>query len=181
MQTFLPDPDFTRTAAILDQRRLGKQRVEAMQILRGIGRPAYGWGNHPAVRMWRRHPLALAMYTGAICRAWTGRGFADTCWGKLLDDLQALPGCAQAARRLRAGETVAWEAPPWLGDDRVHGSHRALLLRKEPSHYATFGWSDRADGYVWPVPEATGYRLVAGPAHGQADRRPRERAAATSR
>lgn len=165
MQTFLPDADFSRCAAILDQRRLGKQRIEAMQILRGVGRPAYGWGNHPVVRMWRRHPVALACYARAICQAWTARGFADTCWGKLLDDLALLPGCARAARDLRGGDPVGFAPPEWLGAERLHGSHRAILLRKEPGHYARFGWLDRADGYVWPVPEGMGYRLVDGPAH----------------
>lgn len=34
MNTFLPSPDFKRSAEILDDKRLGKQRVEAMQILK---------------------------------------------------------------------------------------------------------------------------------------------------
>ena len=34
MQTFLPYPDFARSARCLDNRRLGKQRVESYQILR---------------------------------------------------------------------------------------------------------------------------------------------------
>ena len=33
MQTFLPSPNFTESARILDNKRLGKQRVEAKQIL----------------------------------------------------------------------------------------------------------------------------------------------------
>ena len=36
MQTFLPHPDFAATARVLDKRRLGKQRVEAIQVLRGL-------------------------------------------------------------------------------------------------------------------------------------------------
>jgi hypothetical protein len=32
MQTFLPYEDFTLSAQVLDYRRLGKQRVEALQI-----------------------------------------------------------------------------------------------------------------------------------------------------
>jgi hypothetical protein len=52
VQTFLPYPDFRSTARVLDQRRLGKQRVEALQVLRGLIRPGYGWRHHPAVKMW---------------------------------------------------------------------------------------------------------------------------------
>ncbi len=36
MQTFLPYPDFARSAAVLDPARLGKQRVETLQILRAL-------------------------------------------------------------------------------------------------------------------------------------------------
>lgn len=36
MQTFLPYADFSMSAKCLDYRRLGKQRVEAMQILNAI-------------------------------------------------------------------------------------------------------------------------------------------------
>ena len=35
MQTFLPYADFKRSAESLDNKRLGKQRVEAMQIYNG--------------------------------------------------------------------------------------------------------------------------------------------------
>jgi hypothetical protein len=34
MQTFLPYPNFKKSLQILDYRRLGKQRVEAYQIIR---------------------------------------------------------------------------------------------------------------------------------------------------
>ncbi|MFN7881952.1 MAG: pyrimidine dimer DNA glycosylase/endonuclease V, partial [bacterium] len=33
MQTFLPSPSFAESARILDNKRLGKQRVECKQIL----------------------------------------------------------------------------------------------------------------------------------------------------
>ena len=53
MQTFLPYPDFLDSAQCLDYRRLGKQRVEAMQIHNIVSgkRSTGGWINHPAVKM----------------------------------------------------------------------------------------------------------------------------------
>jgi hypothetical protein len=42
--------------------------------------------------------------------------------------------------------------PPWLGDERLHRSHRSALVRKDPRHYR-----DRFDdveddvAYFWPV------------------------------
>jgi hypothetical protein len=53
MQTFLPDRDFAVCAATLDNRRLGKQRLEAYQILRTLRGLSPGWSHHPAVAMWR--------------------------------------------------------------------------------------------------------------------------------
>ena len=52
MQTFVPYPDLHDSAAVLDYRRLGKQRVEAYQIIRAALHLSKGWGNHPATRMW---------------------------------------------------------------------------------------------------------------------------------
>lgn len=53
MQTFLPYSSFKDSARVLDRQRLGKQRVENMQIITALLDPDYGWQNHPAVNMWR--------------------------------------------------------------------------------------------------------------------------------
>src|SRR3712207_6920370 len=53
MQTFLPVADFDESARLLDSPRLGKQRVETLQVLRALELPDYGWVSHPVVRMWR--------------------------------------------------------------------------------------------------------------------------------
>ena len=68
VQTFLPYPDFAASAMALDRRRLGKQRVEALQILRALTRERYGWKHHPAVRMWAGYEEALACYAMEVCR-----------------------------------------------------------------------------------------------------------------
>ena len=39
MITFLPTPDFAESAAMLDSKRLGNQRVEARMILRWLRNP----------------------------------------------------------------------------------------------------------------------------------------------
>ena len=62
MQTFLPMPSPADSAHALDRRRLGKQRVETLQILRALCLPDYGWGTHPAVLMWSGHVPCL-LYT----------------------------------------------------------------------------------------------------------------------
>jgi hypothetical protein len=55
MQTFLPHRNFDKTAKHLDRKRLIKQSVENLQVLKSLsGLYASGaWKNHPAVKMWR--------------------------------------------------------------------------------------------------------------------------------
>jgi hypothetical protein len=136
VQTFLPYPDFADSAAVLDDVRLGKQRVEAYQILRSLLEITQGWRHHPAVRMWRGHTNALVDYGLAMCVEWTARGRADTVHDKLLE-------LRRRGRALR---------PAWLGDEAFHASHRSNLLRKDPEWYGRFGWLEPPDlPYVWPV------------------------------
>lgn len=118
MQTFLPYPDFQESAKVLDYRRLGKQRVEAWQILRtlALGERAKGWRNHPAVLMWRGHENALNQYGREMCLEWRERGYTDN----MLD------------RFVCVGRIVL---PKWLGDSRLHLSHQSNLIRKDPEYY----------------------------------------------
>jgi hypothetical protein len=68
VNTFLPFPQFTKSAQALDYKRLGKQRVEAWQILQALRGETKGWTNHPATKMWRGHEKALCEYGIAICK-----------------------------------------------------------------------------------------------------------------
>lgn len=136
MQTFLPYPSFADSAHVLDYRRLGKQRVETLQILHALVNPAYGWQNHPAVKMWRGSERVLALYGLAMCREWLRRGYEDTCFQKIEQFLPTLNGGA---------------SPAWLGDIAFHRSHQSNLLRKDPAHYSTFFRVPHDLPYVWPV------------------------------
>jgi len=146
VQTFLPYADFAASAAVLDDRRLGKQRVEAYQILRALTWPAYGWKNHPAVRMWRGFTPALVRYGLDMVEAWEARGYADATREALL---AFAGGRVPDVDALRAGGQL----PPWLGEQPVHASHRSALLRKDPEHYRRFFPTEPDDlPYVWPPP-----------------------------
>ncbi|WP_329224320.1 MSMEG_6728 family protein [Streptomyces canus] len=150
MQTFLPHPDFHQTALLLDRRRLGKQRVEALQVLRGLTVPGYGWRRHPAVRMWTGYEEALVRYGLEICRVWRAQGHQDSCAASLLAGLAAHRPCATV--REQSQLAAASELPPWLGDDAFHESHRSALVRKEPKAYAALFPDTPADlPYVWPA------------------------------
>lgn len=144
MQTFLPYADFAASAAVLDDRRLGKQRVETFQILRALTFPTYAWKNHPAVRMWRGFLPALVTYGLATCDAWEQRGFADTVAGSLLEFTGGVPPEVGELR-------VRGQLPPWLGTAALHVSHRSALVRKEPEFYRRF-FPKVPEGlpYLWP-------------------------------
>lgn len=143
MQTFVPDAGFARSAKLLDDRRLGKQRVETFQILRALVWPSYGWKRHPATAMWRGFTPALVAYGVAMCREWSARGHADALASQLLE---YTGGRIDSYEQLRDHGRL----PPWLGDDAVHASHRRVLAEKAPGAYPP-AWRG-AGGYVWPVP-----------------------------
>lgn len=154
MQTFLPFPDFRASADSLDDRRLGKQRVEALQILRALTREAYGWKPHPAVLMWAGHEEALVRYGLEVCAAWVGRGRADTVEGTLMADALA---AGITVVRGQPELAAAGALPAWLGDEQLHASHRSRLVQKDPDHYRP-RFPDAAEDldYVWPVRRAPG-------------------------
>jgi hypothetical protein len=130
MQTFLPYPSFVSSAKALDCRRLGKQRVEARQILKAL-RNGGGWQHHPAVCMWRGYEDALVLYSNLMIEEWMNRGYRNT---------------------MEIYEAGIVRMPPWLGDDVFHASHRSNLLRKDPNWYGQFGWTEPDTlEYVWPV------------------------------
>ncbi|MGV9288510.1 MSMEG_6728 family protein [Streptomyces sp. NPDC003719] len=150
MQTFLPHPGFRESALALDRRRLGKQRVEALQVLRGLTVPGYGWRRHPAVRMWTGYEEALVRYGLEICRVWREQGHQDGCAAQLVAGLaESHPGTAVRGQPELA---AAGELPPWLGDDAFHLSHRSALVRKDPEAYAgQFPGVPDDLPYVWPA------------------------------
>lgn len=162
MQTFLPYPDFVESVRVLDYRRLGKQRVEVLQILKTLHKGpqtctecgdtfSYGccggyglpkttpWWNHPAVKMWRGFTSSLAEYGIIICKEWINRGYQDTCLEKI-------------ALHMGFREPMK---PIWFGEEDFHLSHRSNLLRKFPAHYRQF-WPNDLDNlpYVWPTKRA---------------------------
>lgn len=135
MQTFLPVPSFRESAAILDQRRLGKQRVEGMQIVNILNTPGYqgAWRNHPAVLMWQGYEHALQLYVNSMIEEWLQRGFRNSM---AIYDLH--------------NETIIF--PWWWGDSRFHSSHKSNLLRKDFTYYRQFHWDVPPDlPYFWPI------------------------------
>lgn len=135
MQTFLPYPSFEKSAACLDYRRLGKQRVEAMQLLKALSDPSYSWGKHPAAKMWKGHYGALAYYMNTCIHEWVNRGYKNTM--KLVHTPEHF-----------GGHLVM---PNWIGNEAFHLSHQSNLVRKFPEHYRKY-FPEVPDNlpYIWP-------------------------------
>ena len=171
MQTFLPYPSFELSARVLDDKRLGKQRVECLQILKALQPPevcpgcqgsktvSIRWiksGHQNVVqcprcraagylpRAWSNHPAT---------RMWRGYENALIYYGQVICDEWMERGYDDTCRdKLFQYATQNLPCIPWLGSDKLHSSHRAALLYKLPSHYSQFGWTETPkQDYYWPV------------------------------
>lgn len=146
MQTFLPYSSFKRSASVLDRARLGKQRVETLQIMRALaGVGTSSWANHPATKMWKGYECWLMSYQFAVVNEWLSRGYKDTCLAKT----------RIAHTELHHSRPVSLPPPPpWLGNPDFHLAHQSNLIRKSPSHYQAFFPEVGPElEYVWPTKE----------------------------
>ncbi len=85
-------------------------------------------------KMWHPYKETLIEYAIAICEEWIGRGYKDSTLPFFLDK--------------RSSDVIM---PPWLGDERVHSSHRSNLLRKNYEYYSQFGWKEEpSQEYYYP-------------------------------
>lgn len=136
MQTFMPERTFHDIALVLDYKRLGKQRVETLQVIRARLGLTKGWRNHPVTKMWEGHEAGLCAYGIAMCDEWTARGYVDTCADKMRELVRP----------------DANDLPEWWGRGDIVESHRSNLVRKFPEHYRNF-YPEVLDNlpYVWVV------------------------------
>jgi len=149
MITFLPQRSMVQSMEFLDEKRLGKQRIEACQILELLLDQPFlpsslnsvvpfdptfkPWARHPAVLMWRGHEEWLKLYLACAIGEWCFRGYHNTIVVPIYD-------------------TKLQKHPVWLGYEPFHLSHRCNLIRKHPTHYLRFWPGDRNDTmpYYWP-------------------------------
>jgi hypothetical protein len=141
MQTFVPENTFANSVRVLDRQRLGKQRVETLQIMKALAGLSKGWTNHPATRMWRGYERALLEYQHYTVNEWKRRGYKDTCYDKTL---------TVYIEHFNPKTSVT--LPHWWGDNRVHNSHKSALVFKDPVWYNTiYPDVEGVYDYYWPV------------------------------
>ena len=150
MQTFLPYPNIKESLKVLDDKRLGKQRVEAYQIISAItgrpkldGTPYKGWLNHPCSVMWKNYIPALKLYYNLCIDEWISRGYKNTM---IKEDVN---------------ETIDY--PNWFGNNKFHDSHKSNLLKKDTNFYCKYDWKvSHEDPYVWMDKDGKWYEQHSG-------------------
>lgn len=145
--TFLPNIRFFTSIRTLDDARVGRQRQDALKILRGLmGEEQY----HISQDMWSGYEYTLGVYGMTACSVWQQeRGKEDDIALQIHDILKDLPH--------------EFVVPPWMEDLDVHRSHRSYLIRKDPHHYAS-QWPNTPENMplLWPQivdTDPRGYRL----------------------
>jgi len=138
----MPYSNFEYVARCLDYKRLGKQRIEAWQIYKALTEKNHGWKNHPIVKMWKGHEIALLTYGIAMCNEWILRGYKDTMRSRFYMEMRSI--CD------KENETDNFLMPEWIYNIDLQISHRSNLVRKYPEHYKKF-FPNVIDniGYVW--------------------------------
>lgn len=161
--TFVPSTDMRESLEVLDTPRLGKQRSEIKIILAALTGVRFkiskdewglelpekrGYMNHSATRMWKGHEYQLAVMGELNCQVWADRFEHDYLAGKGWETLRDMLGW----KFWLLDNGANTDLPSWWGREDVHASHRAVLLSKNPDHYAQFGWTEEPKyEYVWPV------------------------------
>ncbi len=144
MQTFLPDMNVSKAIDMLDNKRLGKQRVEAIQIASCLLEKETRWKNHPAVLMWKGYEDYLVLlYLNTTIETFGKRGFKNY---KCLEHYKRL-------KKLVNPKNI--KRPPWYNENFVL-SHQSNLLRKNKDYYSKY-FNVRDDlPYIWYVKKVEG-------------------------
>ena len=94
-------------------------KVENLQVLKSLAGyydESGAWTNHPAVKMWRGHEDWLFLYNEAIIEGIVLRGFKNTTHIQF-DEIYE-------ENFLELESDKPW----WLGDEKVHYSHKGRLF-----------------------------------------------------
>ena len=86
--------------------------------------------HHPVNKMWLDYPDALAYYHNMCIDEWIKRGYNNTM--------------------KHIVHVKDFKRPEWIGDERIHKSHRSNLLRKDYEFYSQYGWNEPTNiEYYW--------------------------------
>lgn len=128
MFLLIPQPHFAGSAETFDNgmllRMLYIGEEAYLQLANQLG------GNREGVtaHMWGGYRYSLLMYVNQLKKVARKRGFKTTEYE--FPPLRMIPHV---------------HLPPWFGDERVHISHQAILLRGNRRFYERYGWGVMPD------------------------------------
>lgn len=162
VNTFIIVPDIYQTAKMLDDKRLGKQRLEAKQLIDVLERYDQtmvlegGWSTHPATRSWVGYTNALKAYFNIMVEEWISRGNNNTMSMYPVDHrLFRIVPCSFDGKTAKfEGNFDQYCYPYWISFPPLYMSHQASLCRKFPEYYKNFLRDELlpflSNGYLWP-------------------------------
>lgn len=170
MQTFLICSDFTENAKVLDNKRLGKQRVECLQILFILYAKKMGCvyikANNDNQNEKTIVSLSNKIYTNCIENASKTKNGIPKKIGHLNHPIiEMWNGYEKCLFDYMQGIIKEWTArgykdttlnkasaiiekindkeakyPEWIKDEKLHNSHKSNLLKKDKQYYSKFNW-----------------------------------------
>jgi hypothetical protein len=151
VNTFVTAPTVEECASNLDNKRLGKQRVEAKQIIDILeSNKVQGFSNHPIVGQWRGFTQALKVYYNAMFDEWAERGFKN----EKLSRYQIVQD-PKLSHLVKDPNEIVVMFPAWFFSPIMHLTHKCDLYRKKPEFYGqkfTFSTAEQEylkRGYIW--------------------------------
>lgn len=150
MQIFRPYIDHEMSARFLDSLRLGKQRVEAKQVILAILRKLgiindgrKGWLNHPMVLMYfndgKPYINDLVNYFYAVVDEWVRRGYVNHVslndvehYLKYVDGIEGTPVTQEMAREYRR---VLLLKDPCYYVNKLSNDELRELINSKPTYF----------------------------------------------
>jgi len=141
MITYLPHKDFKQALECLSLQHLTQTSKDAYYIIlvieaknsRQFYHGIHAHSRHPSTLMWESHLDTLKLYYNMSLIILTQKLKLKLEPPKLFQGILSI------------------STPPWLGDTRLHQTHRNLLMNSS-RHYEQFGWTQKAyaNGLYWP-------------------------------
>jgi len=132
MEIFHSEETWSLSVLALDDKRLGKQRLECIQILLSLSGIINIWEipkyihNHPVTLLWKGNEDYLLSYTTACIIEWGNRGYKNTKCISAFHDMRAI-----------TGDYPVKGKPSFITADFIQ-SHKIKLYSKNPLFYAKY-------------------------------------------
>lgn len=164
VNTFITSLYLPNTFKKLDFRRLGKQRLEAKQLIdilkmidNGEDVSNVGFSSHPVTQMWIGYTNALKAYYNLCLQEWIDRGYNNTMKKYDIDETKFINREVKfdGIKTTFISEDTEYSFPPFASFKPFILTHKAALYKKDPNFYAGF-LNDELEpyvnlGYLWPT------------------------------